>query len=184
MARAVGTLRIPGARSVRAVSADLPVFGDQPHCPPRRFIPCPTPATGPSEATVGADTGGSYARSRADMSGHYRAAGWSPHEGCRPPRWGAESSRTGETSAAAVAMAAALLHLLAHAGFKCLGFLARPRSDAATAARETPAAMVLPSAACVVLAGAPFMVPTLRRVLADVPASAVVDISGSTPCCT
>jgi formate hydrogenlyase subunit 3/multisubunit Na+/H+ antiporter MnhD subunit len=51
-----------------------------------------------------------------------------------------------------------------------IGFLARPRTDAAAAARESPdtmiAAMALPAAACVVLAVAPGAVgPMLNRVL-------------------
>lgn len=54
------------------------------------------------------------------------------------------------------------------------GFLARPRSDAAAAARESPdtmiAAMALPAAACVVLAVVPGAVaPMLNRVIATVP---------------
>ncbi|OBK83335.1 proton-conducting transporter membrane subunit [Mycolicibacter sinensis] len=55
-----------------------------------------------------------------------------------------------------------------------IGFLARPRSDAAAAARESPgtmiAAMALPAAACVVLAVAPGAVgPMLTRVLDTLP---------------
>ncbi|HEU4362004.1 MAG TPA: proton-conducting transporter membrane subunit [Mycobacterium sp.] len=57
-----------------------------------------------------------------------------------------------------------------------IGFLARPRSDAARAAREAPAtmitAMALPAVACIVLAVAPAVVsPVLNRVLAALPAS-------------
>ena len=64
-----------------------------------------------------------------------------------------------------------------------IGFLARPRSDAAVAAREAPASMltgmVVAAAACVVLALTPFMLATpLRRVLAVLPASARADLSG------
>ncbi len=43
---------------------------------------------------------------------------------------------SGAKSAATVAMAAALLHLLAHAGFKCLGFLAAGSVLAATGLRD------------------------------------------------
>ncbi len=43
---------------------------------------------------------------------------------------------SGATSAATVAMAAALLHLVAHAGFKCLGFLAAGSVLAATGLRD------------------------------------------------
>ena len=64
-----------------------------------------------------------------------------------------------------------------------IGFLARPRSDAAADAREAPASMltgmVAPAAACVVLATAPCVLATpLRRVLAAVPAAAHADLSG------
>ncbi|MEI6251992.1 MAG: proton-conducting transporter membrane subunit [Mycobacteriaceae bacterium] len=43
---------------------------------------------------------------------------------------------SGATAAATVAMAAALLHLVAHAGFKCLGFLAAGSVLAATGLRD------------------------------------------------
>jgi formate hydrogenlyase subunit 3/multisubunit Na+/H+ antiporter MnhD subunit len=64
-----------------------------------------------------------------------------------------------------------------------IGFLARPRSDAAADAREAPASMltgmVAPAVACVVLADAPCVLATpLRRVLAAVPAAAHADLSG------
>jgi formate hydrogenlyase subunit 3/multisubunit Na+/H+ antiporter MnhD subunit len=64
-----------------------------------------------------------------------------------------------------------------------IGFLARPRSDAAADAREAPASMltgmVAPAVACVVLAAAPCVLATpLRRVLAAVPAAAHADLSG------
>lgn len=57
-----------------------------------------------------------------------------------------------------------------------IGFLARPRSDAAAAAREAPAtmlaAMMLPAFGCVVLAVAPGTVgPLLHRVLETLPVS-------------
>ncbi|HTM86389.1 MAG TPA: proton-conducting transporter membrane subunit, partial [Mycobacterium sp.] len=61
-----------------------------------------------------------------------------------------------------------------------IGFLARPRSDAAAAARESPNAMIagmaLPAVACVVLALAPGAVgPMLHRVLDVLP------IAGASP---
>jgi formate hydrogenlyase subunit 3/multisubunit Na+/H+ antiporter MnhD subunit len=64
-----------------------------------------------------------------------------------------------------------------------IGFLARPRSDAAAAAREAPASMLTgmtaAAVACVALAVAPFMLATpLRRVLAAVPASAHAGLGG------
>ncbi|CAN5436462.1 oxidoreductase [soil metagenome] len=64
-----------------------------------------------------------------------------------------------------------------------VGFLARPRSAAAADAQEAPAGMlagmVVAAAACVVLAVAPFVLAhPLRRVLADIPASAGVELSG------
>jgi len=64
-----------------------------------------------------------------------------------------------------------------------IGFLARPRSDAAADAREAPASMltgmVAPAVACVVLAVAPCVLATpLHRVLAAVPAAAHADLSG------
>lgn len=64
-----------------------------------------------------------------------------------------------------------------------IGFLARPRSDAAADAREAPASMltgmVAAAGACVVLAVAPLVLATpLRRVLEALPASAHADLSG------
>ncbi|MFZ3306850.1 MAG: proton-conducting transporter membrane subunit [Mycobacterium sp.] len=64
-----------------------------------------------------------------------------------------------------------------------IGFLARPRSDAAADAREAPASMLIgmvaPAVACVVLAVAPCVLTTpLRRVLVAVPAAAHADLSG------
>jgi hypothetical protein len=58
-----------------------------------------------------------------------------------------------------------------------VGFLARPRAEAAAAAVEVPLVMrlslALPAAACVVLAVAPgVLAPTLRRVVAEVSGSA------------
>lgn len=64
-----------------------------------------------------------------------------------------------------------------------VGFLARPRSDAATGAREAPTSMLIgmvaAAGACVVLAVAPVVLAVpLRRVLAALPASEQVDLSG------
>lgn len=64
-----------------------------------------------------------------------------------------------------------------------IGFLARPRSEAATDAHEAPASMltgmVLAAGACLVLAVAPFMLATpMQRVLTALPASAHADLSG------
>ncbi len=64
-----------------------------------------------------------------------------------------------------------------------VGFLARPRSDAAEDAREAPASMLTGmtavAGACVLLAVAPFVIATpLRRVLTALPASAQAELSG------
>jgi len=64
-----------------------------------------------------------------------------------------------------------------------VGFLARPRSDAAAGAHEAPSSMltgmVVAAGACVILAVAPFVLATpLQRVLAALPASAHADLSG------
>jgi len=64
-----------------------------------------------------------------------------------------------------------------------VGFLARPRSDAAAGAHEAPSSMltgmVVAAGACVVLAVAPFVLATpVQRVLAALPASAHADLSG------
>ena len=64
-----------------------------------------------------------------------------------------------------------------------VGFLARPRSDAAAGAHEAPSSMltgmVVAAGACVVLVVAPFVLATpLQRVLAALPASAHADLSG------